>query len=151
MPNSLIDTIANLPAAPSVVYRGMSGVPPATAFTVSALLPASADPRIASENFTSERVAAIVSVTGRSIAGMSRYPEEQEIAILPGTLLLPVGTISVPGLQEAVVLLAETGWAPGLPETKDDLVHAVSARVSRALAQSPVQISSPGRFTPRQQ
>src|ERR1044072_6958549 len=99
MPNSVVDTISQLPATPSVVYRGMSGTPPANSFTVAALLPASADPRVATENFTSDRVAAIVTVTGRSIAALSRHPQEQEVAILPGTLLLPVGEVDVPGLS----------------------------------------------------
>lgn len=133
MTNSVVDTISQLPATSSVVYRGMSDTPPASSFTVAALLPTSADPRVASQNFTSDRVAAIVTVTGRSIAALSRRPQEQEVAILPGTLLLPVGNVDVPGLPEPVVLLAETGWAPGLPENKTKLEQAVIARISDAL------------------
>ena len=148
MTNSVVDTISQLPATPSVVYRGMSGAPPASSFTVAALLPTSADPRVASENFTSDRVAAIATVTGRSIAALSRHPEEQEVAILPGTLLLPVGEVDVPGLPKPVVLLAETGWAPGLPENKNELERTVIARVSDALARPPAEIHSPGRFSP---
>lgn len=148
MTNSVVDTIARLPATPAITYRGMTGVPPNAAFTLTALLPTSVDPRIASENFTSERVAAIASVTGRSIAALSRHPEEQEIALLPGTLLVPVGFVEVANLSEPVVLLSETGWAPGLPEGKDELRLTVSAQVSDALNRPYVQILSPGRFTP---
>lgn len=148
MPDSLVESIASLPATPSVVYRGMSGTPPQSAFTVNSLLPASADPRIASENFTAERLAAIATVTGRSIAPLSRRPEEQEVAILPGTLLLPVGTVDVAGLPQPVVLLAENGWAPGLPETKADLQQRVTEQVAQALARDSVSVASPGRFTP---
>ena len=148
MTNSVVDTISRLPATPAITYRGMSGAPPNAAFTLTALLPTSADPRIASENFTTERVAAIVAVTGRSIAALSRHPEEHEIAILPGTLLLPVGFVEVAGLSEPVVLLSETGWAPGLPEGKPELRRTVAAQVSDALNRPPVQISSPGRFAP---
>jgi hypothetical protein len=148
MTNSVVDTISRLPATPAIAYRGMSGVPPTAAFTLTALLPASADPRIASENFTSERVAAIVTVTGRSIAALSRHPEEQEIALLPGTLLLPVGFVEVENLSEPVVLLSETGWAPELPKNKDELRRTVAEQVSDAFTRPPVHIFSPGRFAP---
>jgi hypothetical protein len=60
-------------------------------------MPTSADPRVASENFTAERLAAIVTVSGRLIAPLSRHPDEQEIAILPGTLLLAAGSVAVQG------------------------------------------------------
>ncbi|MGU3497684.1 hypothetical protein [Mycobacterium sp. C31M] len=127
----------------------MSGPAPTTSFTLSAILPTSADARTASENFSAERVAAIVTVTGRSIAALSRHPEEQEIALLPGTLLLPVGHVEVAGLPNPVVLLAETGSAPGLPETKEELRRFVDEQVSAALQSNPVTVTSPGRFSPR--
>ena len=127
----------------------MSGPPPNLAFTLAAILPTSANPRIASDNFTSERLAAIVTVTGRSIAPLSRHPNELEISILPGTLLMPIGSRTIPKLANPVVLLTETGWAPGLPETRDELERLVVEQVTTALAQPPIPISSPGRFTPR--
>ena len=54
-------------------------------------------------------------MTGRLVAPFARYREEQEIAMLPGTLLLLAGSVDVPGLPDSVVLLAEPGDAPGLP------------------------------------
>lgn len=126
----------------------MTGPPPARSFVVSAVLPTSADPRIASENFQSDRIAAVVTVTGRSVAPLSRHPDEQEIAILPGTLLLPAGSVAVAGLSNPVLLLVETGWAPGLPADREELEGAITDKVASALAQSAVPIHSPGRFTP---
>ncbi|MFV8160761.1 hypothetical protein ACNQVK_01160 [Mycobacterium sp. 134] len=73
------DAIAQLPATPGITYRGMTGLPPQESFTVSAVLPTSADPRIASENFTADRVAAIVTVTGRFVGPLSRHPVVCEI------------------------------------------------------------------------
>lgn len=125
----------------------MSGAPPEASFTVSAILPTSADPRIASENFTAERVAAIVTVTGRFVGPLSRHPEEREIAILPATLLTPVGTLVVEGLANPVVLLAEPGHAPGLPPNRDELEQVVREQITHALARPPVPVRS-GRFTP---
>ena len=150
MPADLIDTLSRLPATAAITYRGMSGPPATRAFTLTNMLPTSADPRVASENFTAERLAAIVTTTGRSIASLSRHPDELEIVILPGTLLLPAGSVTVPGLPNPVVLLAEKGWAPGLPESKADLERTVVDQVARSLASAAVLIHSPGKFTPQQ-
>lgn len=148
MSDTLTAAIAALPATPGISFRGMTGPPPARSFVVSAVLPTSADPRIASENFQSDRIAAVVTVTGRSVAPLSRHPDEQEIAILPGTLLLPAGSVAVAGLSNPVLLLVETGWAPGLPADREELEGAITDKVASALAQSAVPIHSPGRFTP---
>jgi hypothetical protein len=150
MTEDIIATLAKLPARPSIAFRGMSGQAPQTAITVAALMPTSLDPRYASENFTAEYLAAIVSITGRFIGPMSQRPEEQELAILPGTVLLRAGSVEVPGLQQDVVVFAEPGSAPGLPADSADLKVEVAQRVSDALARPAVQIHSPGRFTPLQ-
>jgi len=146
--SNLVDTLSRLPANPGITYRGWSGPAPHSAMTVSAVMPTSADPRIASENFTSERLAAIVTVSGRLIAPLSRHPDEQEIAILPGTLLLSVGTVAIPRLANDVVLLAETGTAPGLPNDSAELRQVVTQQVTDALAKPAVAVHSPGRFSP---
>jgi hypothetical protein len=148
--SDLVETLSRLPASPGITYRGWAGPAPHNAMTVSAVMPTSADPRVASENFTAERLMAIVTVSGRLIAPLSRHPDEQEIAILPGTLLLNAGSVMVPGLVNDVVLLAETGSAPGLPKDSAELRQVVSQQVTAALAKLPVTIHSPGRFTPPQ-
>jgi hypothetical protein len=148
MTSGLVDTLSRLPASPGITYRRLSGPAPQTATSVGAVMPTSADPRVASENFTAELLAAIVTVTGRLIAPMSRHPDEQEIAILPGTLLLFVGSVAVPGLTNDVVLLAETGTAPGLPADSTELRQVVTQQVTGALARPAVTVHSPGRFSP---
>lgn len=143
MTNELVDTLSRLPASPGITYRGWSGPAPHNAMTVSAVMPTSSDPRVASENFAAERLMAIVTVSGRLIAPLSRHPEEQEIAILPGTLLLAVGSVEVPGLVNAVVLLAETGTAPGLPKDSAELREVITQQVMDALAKPAFNVHSP--------
>jgi hypothetical protein len=104
------------------------------------------DPRVAGENFTAESLAAIVSITGRLIAPPARHPEEQEIAILPGAMLLLAGSVEVPGLPSEVVLLAESGDAPGLPADSAALKAAVVQQVTAALVRPDVTVNPPGRF-----
>lgn len=145
-------TLAKLPATPGITYRGLSGAPATSAITLTQVLPTSADPRVATENFTAERVVAIVTITGRFIGPLSRYPDQMEVALLPAALLVPVGSVAVPGIANDVVLLAETGTAPGLPADLPELKRVVSAQVSAALQRPPATIHSPGRFsTPRAQ
>lgn len=147
MAEDIVTTLAKLPAMQAITYRGMAGPKPNASFTLSGILPTSMDPRVASENFTAEWLAAIVSISGRLVAPFARYREEQEIAMLPGTLLLLVGSVDVPGLTDRVVLLAEPGDAPGLPADKANLEEAVRQQVSDALARPDVTINTPGRFT----
>jgi hypothetical protein len=142
MTDDLVDTLSRLPASPGITYRGWSGPVSRSAMTVSAVMPTSADPRVASENFTAERLAAFVTVSGRLIAPLSQHPDEQEIAILPGTLLLSVGTVAVPGLVNDVVLLAESGTAPGLPSDSTELRLLVTQQITDALAR-PVATTYP--------
>jgi hypothetical protein len=146
--SNLVDTLSRLPASPGITYRGLSGPAAHSSLTVSAVMPTSADPRVASENFTAELLAAIVTVSGRLIAPLSRHPDEQEIAVLPGTLLLTVGSVALRGLISDVVLLAETGTAPGLPKDSAELRQVVTQQVTDALARPAVAIHSPGRFSP---
>ncbi|WP_157516741.1 hypothetical protein [Mycobacterium sp. MS1601] len=113
------------------------------------MLPSSLSPRVASENFHAERLAAIVAITGRYIAPLSKHPDEQEIALLPGTVLLPVGSVAVDGLVNQVVLFAEPGEAPQLPAGPAELRDVVSQQVGAALRAPAVTIHSPGRFSPR--
>lgn len=83
----------------------------------------------------------------RYIAPLS-HPDEHEVALLPGTILLPVGSVNVEGLSNPVILLAEPGEAPQLPTGPADLRAAVVAQVRTAFAARAVPIHSPGRFTP---
>jgi hypothetical protein len=147
MTTDLVSTLETLPATPGITYRGISQ-PPTTAFTLSKVLPTSADPRVATENFTAERVAAIVTRTGRFIGPLSRYPADSEVALLPATLLIPVGSVAVAGIDNEVVLLAESGTAPGLPADLPELKRVVSEQVAAALRREPIEVHSPGRFSP---
>ena len=129
----------------------MIGPAPKGVIVVPDVMPTSADPRVASENFTAPILAAIGTVSGRFIAPLSRHPSEQETALLPGTVLLPAGKVAIPGLAKEVVLLTEMtemGTAAGLPKDPGELRQLVTNQVCSALTRPAVPIYSPGRFTP---
>lgn len=71
----LVDQISRVPALPGITNRGMSGSQPTSAVTVAALSPTSLNPRVASGNFSSERIAAIANTGSRYIAPLSRHPD----------------------------------------------------------------------------
>jgi hypothetical protein len=144
----IVDALLKLPATPGITYRGMSGPPATSAFTLSRVLPTSTDPRIATENFAAEREVAIVSVTDRFIGPLSQHPDNFEVALLPATLLSPVGSVAVSGINNDVVLLAETATAPGLPADLQELKQAVGEQVGAALLGDPITVRSLGRFSP---
>jgi hypothetical protein len=145
---SLVEALRRLPPSPGITYRGMIGPEPRGVIVVPDVMPTSADPRVASENFTAPILAAITTVSGRFIAPLSRHPSEQETALLPGTVLLPAGKVAIPGLAKEVVLLAEMGTAAGLPKDSQELRELVTNHIRSALARTTVPIYSPGRFTP---
>ena len=66
----------------------------------------------------------------------------------PATLLLSVGPVSVLGLVNDVVLLAETGTADGLPSDSADAREVDTQQVTDGLPKSAVTIHSRGRFAP---
>ena len=149
MTDSLVQSLLALPPNPGITYRGMSSPAPNNAITIPAVLPTSVDPRIASENFTSELVVAILSASARLIAPFSAHPSEQELAILPGRVLIPVGSVAVPGLENNVVLLVEAGGALETPRDHDEFVRTVFEQVKAAYERGVEPIHSPGRFSPR--
>ncbi|WP_234818097.1 SseB family protein [Mycolicibacterium sphagni] len=149
MADDILTTLSKLPATPAITFRGMTGAKPNASFTLSGIMPTSMDPRVASENFTTEWLAAIVSITGRLVAPLARYPQEQEIAMLPGTMLLVAGSAEVPGFPGGVVIWAEPGDGPGLPADSAALKETVVQQVTAALARPDIPINSPGRFATR--
>jgi hypothetical protein len=143
---SLVDALSALPATPSITYRGASRADMNAAMTLQGVLPTSVDPRVASENFTANQLVAMVTITGRNVGPLSRHPGDQEIALLPGTVLLPAGSMLVDGLASPVVLMAEPGSAPGLPENAAALRETVRSQIGSALGRPPVVVHAPGRF-----
>jgi hypothetical protein len=95
-----------------------------------------------------EHVVAVVTVTGRFIGPLSRHPDNLEVALLPATLLAPVGFVAVSGIDHDVVLLTETGTTHELPADLAELKQAVGEQISAALLGGPITIHSPVRFSP---
>ena len=104
---TLLATLEQLAPYEGVVFRGCGARSherwPGRAYVTEALLSTSRDPRVATENFTTEAVYAVLSRTGRAIEQFSAARHEREVVFLPGTVLTLVTRVRVKDLGVTVV------------------------------------------------
>ena len=150
---ALLRALEKLPPFTGIVFHGLPTMPDLSAPRwTRGLTATSLDPRVATENFSSPIVAAIVSRTGRALTAFSAHPGQQEVVLPPEVVLRTVGLETGPdGRTPLVVIeqLAELDPKANLPATLEGLVQEVKARLRDAMALPPVEISSPGKFTER--
>lgn len=140
--SGLVAALEKLPPFVGVTWRGASGQLVAS-LPLTGPLPTTRDPRVASGNFTSAALWAIVSAAGRDIGPISADPSAQEVALLPGSFLTPADALrEVAGTRVQVVLEVRDGCAVG--EVPSDAEIERLIQTARELG--PARISQPGRF-----
>jgi hypothetical protein len=104
--DALLSALDKLPPYRGLSYRGYAGRqgedfrrPQASAVLVAT----SRDPRVATENFSTDGVYAVIGSRGRDIASLSSHPREQEIVFRPGSVFLPIERFDVDDLEVAIV------------------------------------------------
>lgn len=138
----IVDVFEKLPPFTGLTWRGAPGGLIAS-LPLTGPLPTTRDPRLASANFTTACVWAIVSVAGRDIAPLSQDRAAQEIVVLPGGVLTPASSVhDVSGVALQVVLEVRDGFAVGAVPGDDELAALLDA----ARAAGPAEIRQPGRF-----
>lgn len=148
----LLRALEKLPPLPGLVFRGRpEGVPPLLGTVVTQGLTAtSRDIRVATENFTSGGLYAIVTRTARDVSPLSADPAAAEQVLLPGAMLKPlvVGRIAPPGIEVELIeeLATEVGTDPSPWPSLDALGEDVTQRIVAAFAAAPVAIATPGKF-----
>lgn len=141
--------LERLPTYTGIVFHGLPSIPQlAPARWTRGVTATSKDPRIATENFSTPAVAAIVSRTGRDIAAFSAHPAEQEIVLPPEVVLLEVARTALPDGRPVVIVeqLAESDPSASLPPTLDELVSHVQKLLGASLESPPVPVTTPGKF-----
>lgn len=122
---------------------------PGSATMVSRLLTAtSRDLRVATENFATSRVYAIVGGAGRSIEAFSRYPQECEVVFLPATMFRPAEILHADGIEIIVVeqLAFDEADRPGPAWTPETVRALATDHVTHSRRIDPVEVTSPGKF-----
>lgn len=103
---ALLSALDKLPPYRGLSYRGYAGRQGSgfqRALTSPVLVATSRDPRVASENFTTDGVYAVIGSRGRDIASLSRHPQEREVVFRPGSTFLPIERFDVDDLEVAIV------------------------------------------------
>lgn len=144
-----LSALEKLPAHTGIVFHGLPFIPQlAPARWTRGVTATSKDPRIATENFSTPAIAAIVSRTGREISAFSAHPAEQEVVLPPEVVLLEVACTSLPDGRPVVIVeqLAEHDPTSGLPPTLNDLITRVNEVLRSAQALEPAPVTTPGKF-----
>ncbi|WP_394684984.1 hypothetical protein [uncultured Microbacterium sp.] len=146
---AFLRALERLPAYTGVVFHGLASIPRlAPARWTRGVTATSKDPRIATENFSTPAVAAIVSRTGRDLGQFSAHPAEQEIVLPPEVVLLEVARTFLPDGRPVVIIeqLAEQDPSASLPPTLDALVDHVRQRLQSGLKAREAPITTRGKF-----
>ncbi|MDR7253398.1 hypothetical protein J2X46_002383 [Nocardioides sp. BE266] len=148
---AFLATLEQLPPHEGVVFRGCEARSherwAGRAHVTDALLSTSRDPRVATENFSTEAVYAILSRSGRDIEPFSAARHEHEVVFLPGTIFTLVTRVRFKDL--GVTIVEEFVPASDTDPPAVDFA-AVEEEIGRALLQAelrePVPASIPGKF-----
>jgi hypothetical protein len=136
--------IDQLPPWGGIAWRGFTGdatlgfsVPTVVTQGITA---ASADVRVATSDFTTPGVYAILSQTARDLSPMSAAPHEHELVFAPGTIMQSQGSLEVDGCRVVVVfeLLTQEGRIIGPTADKTRIAADVTAALRDARARGPV-------------
>ena len=146
---ALLSALDKLPAYHGLTYRGHDGSDvPRRATPSGVLVATSRDPRVATENFATKGVFAVISSRGRDLTPVSEHRAEQEVVFRPGSIFLPIEHLDVDGLAVVVIEEIDTDATPGEPPavTLDELRERMRADLAEARGREPVTVTSPGKF-----
>lgn len=146
---AFLRALERLPPYSGIVFHGLPSIPRlAPARWTRGVTATSRDPRIATENFLTPAVAAIVSRTGRDITQFSAHPTEQEVVLPPEAVLLEVARTSLPDGRPVVIIeqLAEQDPSAALPPTLDALVDQVQRMLQSGLDSPDAPVTTRGKF-----
>lgn len=134
-PSDLAGALAPLPSYRGLCWRGFPREITAPV-PLDTVLPATRDIRIATRNLDSIGTIAIVSSTGRDVAALSAFPEEGEVAFLPGTTLIPLGPRHIIDGVPLQVIGESVPLSEQRIPTDDELREAI--RQARSLGPAPL-------------
>lgn len=149
--DDLLRALQKMPVYEGISFRGGTvedtfGRQAGTVVT-RGLTATSRNARIATENFTTPAVYAVLGNRGRALEGVSQHPDEEEVVFLPGTLFRPVKQVRHDALLVTVVEQLDLERTPEDPKADLDAVLAsIASTVRHDLALGQIEISSPGKF-----
>ena len=149
---ALLSALDKLPPYRGLSYRGYAGRQGQTfqrAIPSGVLVSTSRDPRVATDNFSTDGVYAVIGRRGRDLTSVSEHPYEQEVVFRPGSVFLPIERFDVDGLEVAVVEELDPDNDPDAapPYTLDQLKDQMTEAIRDARTRPPVDDITSGKFT----
>lgn len=161
---ALLSALDKLPPHRGLSYRGYAGRQGQTfqrAIPSAVLVSTSRDPRVATDNFSTDGVYAVIGRRGRDLTSVSEQPDEQEVVFRPGSVFLPIERFDVDGLEVAVVEELDPDNEPNAqpnaqpidqpidqpPFTLDQLKDQMTEAIRDARGRPSVDDVTPGKFT----
>lgn len=149
----LLAALDKLPPTGGIVLRGLDGAPDSVAAlgVLTDVVATSRQVLVATENLTARTLLVLLSRTGRDLSALSAHPEEEEVALRPGTAWRRLPDPAVHGAPLPVVVLEEldpAGYAQptGWPATLAGLAEHVGALLRGAQSTDAVPLTRLGRF-----
>jgi hypothetical protein len=148
---ALLPALDKLPPYRELSYRGYAGRQGQTfqrAIPSGALVSTSRDPRVATDNFSTDGVYAVIGRPGRDLTWVSEHPDEQEVVFRPGSVYLPIQRFDVDDLEVAVVEELDPDNDPDVapPFTLDELKDQMTEAIRDARSRPPVDAITSGKF-----
>lgn len=148
---NLLSALDKLPPYRGLSYRGYVEPLPARPqrATVSPVLVAtSKDPRVATDNFTTRGLFAIIGNRGRDLTSVGTRPHEQEVVFRPGSMFLPIERFEVDGLEVAIIEDLDPDVDKSVPPryTLEELKEQMRTAITEARARGPVEGITAGKF-----
>jgi hypothetical protein len=149
--SSVLSALDKLPPFRGLSYRGYAGrqgTAHQRAIPSGILVATSRDPRVATENFSTDGVYAVIGRRGRDISQVSQHPLEQEVVFRPGSIFLPIERFDVDGLEVAIVEELDPDNDPAATPlfTLDELKDQMREAIREARSRPAVEVTTPGKF-----
>ena len=138
---NLADALSALPRYRGLCWRGFPREI-TTPVPLDSVLPTTRDVRLATGNLAGNGAIVIVSATGRDVAPLSAFPQDEEIVFLPGTTLIPLGPRHIVG-GIPLQVIGESVSASDLVVPTDNVLEEA---IRHAESRGPVTLDRAGRF-----
>lgn len=148
---ALLSALDKLPGFEGVTFRGHAAHqgPTGKRMIISGgLVATSRDPRVATENFTTTGVYAVIGNAGRDITRLSAHPFEQEVVFRPGTMFLPIEQFGSHDLDVTIVEQLDPDRKPGSKPklTLEQVRQSILEAIERSRAEPTAEGITAGKF-----
>lgn len=150
---AFLRTLEQLPPFAGITYRGCAADSHqawgSRLVVSSGVVSTTRDPRVATENFTTPALYAVVSTTGRAIEAFSAAREQREVVFLPASQFFQVERVRVGDLPITIVEQLEPGQEAGshVAGSLEQIESAVATAVLAARERPELLEAVRGKFS----